>query len=132
MSTAQLLSYPLTREKILASCHGFTSAGSIRPSGGAPALGETTDTIGASSCFVGAAACLLFHNRGNTPATTARISSVTPMRSMRNPRFAKGGLWDPSLNPVKKTLLIVAPFISHISLGCEVGRSQSWIWFIGF
>src|SRR5437879_2125714 len=113
MSTTQLLRYPLTREKILASCHGLTSAGNISPSAGAPTLGDTTDTFGTSSCLVSAVACRRCDNRGNTPATSARMSSVTPTMSS-NPRLPKDGLWDPSLNPVKKMSLIVDPFIRYL------------------
>src|SRR6185295_13460660 len=105
MSTSQLLRYPLTREKILASCHGLTSAGNISPSGGAPTLGEITDTLGSASCLVSAVACRRSDNRGTTPATTARHNKLAPtIISRRAPRVPKNGGFpvDGSLCPINQ------------------------------
>src|SRR5438552_6744529 len=91
--TSQLLRYPLTREKILASCHGLTSVGNIKPSAGTPALGETTDTFGTASWLVSAVACRRCDNRGATPATSARHNRAAPiMTSRRGPRFPKNAI----------------------------------------
>src|ERR1017187_9814300 len=116
MSTTQLLRYPLTREKILASCHGLISAGSISPSGGAAALGETTDTVGTASCLVSIFAFLLCDNRGNTPAMTASSNSVIPiMRGRRQPRLPSAGFLVPmncGAGLANGILLMVVPFIN--------------------
>src|ERR1022692_703851 len=115
MSTTQLLRYPLTREKILASCHGLTSAGSISPSGGAPALGETTDTFGTASCLVSAIATRRCDNRGTTPAMSARTNRAAPIKtSQRDPCCPNVNLPVPkdcSFGPIDRGLLIVVPFI---------------------
>src|SRR6202043_883040 len=113
MSTTQLLRYPLTREKILASCHGLTSAGNISPSAGVPTLGDTTDTFGTASCFVSIVACRRCDNRGNTPASTARDNKTRPTTiSRRAPRVPRnGGLpLDGSLCPINQLLLSALMF----------------------
>src|SRR6266478_2311558 len=116
MSTTQLLRYPLTREKILASCHGLTSAGNISPSAGAPTLGDTTDTFGTASCLVSAVACWCCDSRGNTPASTARDNKTTPtIISRRAPRVPKNGGFpvDGSLCPINQLLLRAVMFIRY-------------------
>ena len=107
----------MTREKMLASCHGLTSAGNISPAGGAPVLGETTETFGSANCLVSAIATRRCANRGNTPASTASDNKTTPIIVRRRvPRVPKNGglLVDDSLCPINQLPLRAVMFIRYL------------------